>query len=581
MNNLIPPTDEILIRKRIAEIPLLQAVEQRLGLKDILRRYIKPHGNETIPAADSLLLLAFNIACGRQPLYEMDTWMSKLDNGLLNIDRDLLPAPPCQGIFNDDRFSRALDKLYHADRASMTTDIALKVVQATGVDLSQLHNDSTSVKTTGKMPGRTASGLYFTQGHSKDHRPDLKQVVYSLTISADGAIPIHYKAYPGNTNDDTTHIETWNTLCRIAGKTDFLYVADCKVCTDKQLSHIVKHNGRVVTILPRTWKESEQFKNRQREKPGSKQRILRRLVPNSETQYETFYRMAGTHLTEKRGYTVHWIYSTEKKKRDRLSRDKLLKKVETQLTDLMGKLNTRKLKTREQIQQRAEEILESHGVQNFYYLDIGDVKQRETIQIGSGRPGKNTKYLVKDEIIHTLSWTRDLVALKKETHVDGLFPILCTDKTMAAREALVAYKYQPNLEKRFCQLKSIHHVAPTLFKKVERVEAILLLFFIALILQAVIEREVRLQMENRKIEALPLYPEHRLSYHPTTAKIFDQFQDTTVSYLTVDGELTREYRDNLGPMQKIILELLKISETDYWRSTDYVKVGDNRSMKSA
>ena len=88
-------------------------------------------------------------------------------------------------------------------------------------------------------------------------------------------------------------------------------------------------------------------------------------------------------------------------------------------------------------------------------------------------------------------------------------------------------------------------------------------------------------MENRKIEALPLYPEHRLSYHPTTAKIFDQFQDTTVSYLTVDGELTREYRDNLGPMQKIILELLKISETDYWRSTDYVKVGDNRSMKSA
>ena len=161
MNNLIPPTDEILTRKRIAEIPLLQAVEQRLGLKDILRHYIKPHGNESIPAADSLLLLAFNIACGRQPLYELETWISKLDNGLLNIDRDLSPAPPHQGIFNDDRFSRALDKLYHADRASMTTDIALKVVQATGVDLSQLHNDSTSVKTTGKMPGRTASGLYL------------------------------------------------------------------------------------------------------------------------------------------------------------------------------------------------------------------------------------------------------------------------------------------------------------------------------------------------------------------------------------------------------------------------------------
>ncbi|GMT41542.1 MAG: IS4 family transposase [bacterium] len=568
--------EEKLIRKRIAEIPLLQAVEHRLGLRDILIRYIKPHGNEAVPAVESLLLLVFNIACGRQPLYELDAWIAKLDDGLLNLDWDSLTQAPLsnhpQGIFNDDRFGRALDKLYQADRASMITDVAIRVVQATGVDLSQLHNDSTSVKTTGKMPGKTATGLYFARGHSKDHRPDLKQVVYSLTISADGAIPIHCKAYSGNTTDDTTHIETWNTLRHIAGRPDFLYVADCKVCTDKQLSHIVKHGGRVVTLMPNTWKESEIFKNQQRENPRSKQRILRRLIPNRETQYETFYRIAGEHLTQQRGYTLHWIYSTEKKKRDRLSRANLLKKVEAQLTGLMGKINTRNLKTREQIQRRAHEILESRGVLNFYHLEVGDVKQSEKVQIGKGRPGKDTQYRTKTETIHTLSWTRNIVALNKEKNVDGLFPILCTDKQMSAKEALVAYKYQPNLEKRFYQLKSIHHVAPTLFKKVERVEAILFLFYLALILQAVIEREVRQQMYKKGIEALPLYPEHRLSYHPTTAKIFDQFQDTTVSYLTVNDQLTKEYRDHLGPIQRQILALLKISEADYWRSTDYVKV---------
>lgn len=207
-----PLPHEKLIRKRIAEIPLLQAVEKRLGLKDILKRYILPHANEIVPAIDSLLLLTFNIACGRQPLYELETWLAKLDSGLLNIDGDALSQEPLSddipSIFNDDRFGRALDKMYHADRASMITDIAVRVVQVTGVDVSQLHNDSTSVKTTGKMLGKTRSGLYFAQGHSKDHRPDLKQVIYSLTISADGGIPIHFKAYPGNTTDDTTHIET-------------------------------------------------------------------------------------------------------------------------------------------------------------------------------------------------------------------------------------------------------------------------------------------------------------------------------------------------------------------------------------
>ncbi len=122
----------------------------------------------------------------------------------------------------------------------MATDIALNVVQELQLDLSQLHNDSTTVKTCGKMPGKSRTGLFFTHGHSKDHRPDLKQIVYNLTISADGAVPVHFKSYPGNQTDDTTHIETWNTLRRIVGKPDFLYVADCKVCTDKQLTHIVK-----------------------------------------------------------------------------------------------------------------------------------------------------------------------------------------------------------------------------------------------------------------------------------------------------------------------------------------------------
>jgi transposase len=576
LTNLLPPPQETLVRKRIAEIPLLQAIEQKLGLKNMLNHYIKSHGNETIPAVDSLLLLTFNIACGRQPLYEMDTWIARLDDGLLNIDWGSTPAPLSnqpQGIFNDDRFVRALDKLYQADRASMITDLAVRVVQATDVDLSQLHNDSTSIKTTGKMPGKTNTGVFFTQGHSKDHRPDLKQVVFSLTISADGAIPIHSKAYSGNTTDDTTHIETWNTLRGIAGKPDFLYVADCKVCTDKQLSHIVKHGGRVVTLMPNTWKESARLKSQQRENPRSKRRILRRLIPNSDTQYETFYLLAGEHLTTQRGYTLHWIYSTEKKHRDRLSRDKLLKKVEAQLSEMMGKINTRNLKTREQIQQHAQEILKSQGVEPFYHIETGDIRQREKRQSGKGRPGKNTKYHTKTDVIHTLSWTRNIVALNNEKNVDGLFPILCTDKNMSAKEALVAYKYQPNLEKRFYQLKSIHHVAPTLFKKVERVEAILFLFYLALILQAVIEREIRQQMSEAGIEALPLYPEHRLSYHPTTAKIFDQFQDATVSYLMINGQLSKEYRDKLNPIQQKILALLKISENDYWRSTNYVKIG--------
>jgi transposase len=49
---------------------------------------------------------------------------------------------------------------------------------------------------------------------------------------------------------------------------------------------------------------------------------------------------------------------------------------------------------------------------------------------------------------------------------------------ISAKEVLQAYKFQPRLEKRFAQFKSIHRASPLLFKKINRVEANMFLFFI-------------------------------------------------------------------------------------------------------
>lgn len=114
--------------------------------------------------------------------------------------------------------------------------------------------------------------------------------------------------------------------------------------------------------------------------------------------------------------------------------------------------------------------------------------------MGKGHPGKHTRYKTLIRQIYTLTWTRNRKALKREARVDGLFPVLCTDVNLSAKDVLKAYKYQPWPEKRFSQFKSIHNAAPLLFKSVTRVEANLFVFFIALMIQALIEREVRAKM---------------------------------------------------------------------------------------
>jgi transposase len=552
-------------RMQVGGLPLIHAIAERMRLKEILYKYIPAHGNEDIPAVETLMLLVYNLILGKDPLYELSEWVESIDfRCISNEDYEHVK-------FNDDRFGRVLNKLFLVDRASLMTELVVFFVEEFNIVLERISNDSTSLKAFGRYPGRTKTGLELKRGISKDHRPDLKQLVFSLSVAGDGAVPIHYKCYPGNVTDDKTHIETWNTLRKITDFPDFLYVADCKLCTDEQLSYIVDQGGRVVTIIPETWKEVESFTENLRQTKKAKDIIWRRRKPGSHDKKEYFSAFRGDYFTTKRGYKIHWIYSSEKRKRDREKREKHLKKVEQCLAVLNGKINKRALKTRKAIEDAAQEIIEEHKLENFFHISIGTITEKHQVQIGTGRPGKNTKYRTRVNTLYTLSWTQKKQALKQEAQTDGVFPLLCTDKQLTAKEVLKAYKYQPRLEKRFAQFKKIHHAAPLLFKKIERIEANMFGFFIALVVQALIEREVRIKMKEQKIEKIRVYPEQREASHPTTSKIIDRFDNICTYKIMENSKVVETFKDSLNEDQKLILSLLNIEEDKYWKSAPQSK----------
>jgi len=545
-------------RLSVGAFPLMWAIIDKLDLKTILSKHLKEHGNEKISTVDSLVMILFNIVTGRRPMYELSEWVSNIHPQCFGFDEI------DSAIFNDDRFGRATQKIYEADRATIITEVLLNTIAKFDINLEQLHNDSTTVKAYGDMPGKTKTGLELKRGNSKDHRPDLKQLVYTLTISADGAIPIHYKTYPGNRTDDTTHIETWNTLKKITQRSDFLYVADCKVCTKKQLAYIKSNHGKVITIMPETWGEGEEFKNELRKQSKEKKEILRRPVPGIGDEMEYFSVFSGDHYTKQEGYKIHWILSSEKKKRDLESREKALVKTERDLSNLLSKLNKRKLKTKDEIEEKCISILNKRNVKRFFEFTIEEVKEKERVQVGRGRPGPKTKYEERITPIYSLSWERKKQVLKSERNVDGVFPLLSTDTKITAKEALVAYKYQPRLEKRFEQLKNVLLAAPMLFKKIERIEGIMFMFFLGLLVQALIEREVRKSMKKEDIEKIFIYPEDRPAAAPTTSVILDRFENVSVYHLINNGKITNIFKDELTEIQKTILSLLNIQSEKYW-----------------
>lgn len=94
---------------------------------------------------------------------------------------------------------------------------------------------------------------------NKDFRPDLKQLLWILTVSADGAVPIAYRVADGNTVDDLSHVPTWDELRALVGTPSFLYVADSKLCSQAAMGHIAEHGGRFVTVIPHGRREDTWF----------------------------------------------------------------------------------------------------------------------------------------------------------------------------------------------------------------------------------------------------------------------------------------------------------------------------------
>src|SRR5271169_5849712 len=137
--------------------------------------------------------------------------------------------------------------------------MVLAVMNGFDLKMEQIHNDTTSVMVRGAYNGQNAKAVQLKRGHSKERRPDLKQLVYSLCVTADGAVPVHFKAYDGNQTDDGIHLETWNRLRTLLQHPRFIYVADCKLCTEKNLRTIDAERGFFVTIVPKTRSEVATF----------------------------------------------------------------------------------------------------------------------------------------------------------------------------------------------------------------------------------------------------------------------------------------------------------------------------------
>jgi hypothetical protein len=229
--HLASASDKTLRTYDVGALPIINRILDRMRLSDILRQSLPSDDSRTqLPTSRGLLVLVRNLLMAREPVYGVGQWAAGYAPDLLDLWHHEVE------LLNDDRVGRCLDRLFDGLDADLVMKVVRQVIDQFHIHLDELHNDSTSVSFFGAYPEaeeesrlRGRRTLAITFGHSKDHRPDLKQLLYILTVSDDGGVPIYFTSASGNTTDDTTHRQTWDLLHGLVGRADFLYVADCKV----------------------------------------------------------------------------------------------------------------------------------------------------------------------------------------------------------------------------------------------------------------------------------------------------------------------------------------------------------------
>ena len=546
--------------ERLGPLPLINHFLQRLDLEALLDKYVPTTDRRcAVPHARALGVVLRSIIVEREPISREEETVHGFAQGLFGLSAEEMEH------LSDDRIGRALDRLFDADRAVLLTEVVLAVGQRFGVTFDECHNDSTTISFCGQYRAATRrairgrAALAITYGHSKARRPDLKQLLFILTVTGEG-VPCQFRCADGNTNDSVTHIDTWNALRAVAGRSDFLYVADSKLCSRENLDYIDRAGGRFVTVLPRSRLEDELFRKWLQTNTPPWELVWDRPNPHHSDGPRDCWYVYRAALPSMEACRIVWVWSSLLTLHQHARRHKNIAAASEKLQALRARLASARARLRgaAQIDLEVAQIMERYHVVRYLKVKRTVCETHTYKQARRGRPGPNMEYRRITRRRYDIEWSTDEQAVAYDQKSDGMYPLLTNDRNLSPAQVLEAHKGQPKIEKRFEQIKTVHEIAPVCLKNEGRIEALFTLYFLALLVQALIERELRLAMKREKIEELPVYPEQRQCKSPTTEQILRLFSLAERHTLLSAGHVVQRFHPELTELQRQMLTLLGV-----------------------
>ena len=525
--------------ERIDHLGIVAGICNKIGLIEIIDEQVGENERKVSVGQAVQAMILNGLGFVGRPLYLTPEFFE-------NKPVDLLIGPEIKAEdLNDDSLGRALDVVFERGVTELFVAVASRAVEQFGLEEKYRHVDSTTFSLHGQYEREKEEGaVEITYGYSKDHRPDLKQVVLALICSHQGSIPTWLGALDGNQSDKQSFPEIIQAYReQLAAEGEVYFISDSALYSADNLLSL--RGVFWLSRVPATLKAVKQLY--QQVDPAD-------MHPADEAGYRLLE--LGCDYGQVRQRWV-LVYSEAAYHREVATLQRRLEKECERVTTALAKLTTKEFKSEAGAKAAVTQLQ-----QNWRFHCLDQITTQPVPHYH--KPGRPRADQAPDDFTWRVEATirPDEQAIAAQRQTKGKF-VLATNQLdpdqLPAQEMLRAYKQEGTAAERgFRFLKDPLFFAHSLFlEKPERIMALLMIMGLSLLVYALAEHHLRQQLQQQH-QTIPNQL-GKPTTRPTMRRIFQIFEgiDILTIHHSAGGGSPPERRVlNLSPLHRQILALL-------------------------
>ena len=415
---------------------------------------------------------------------------------------------------NSDSLGKALDHLHEAGITELFASISVHALRRYGIAVRFAHLDTTALSLQGEYDFDAEtdidddSVITITYGHSKDHRPDLKQAILGMICANRTSIPIYLNAISGNTSDKASLPEIAEVYLKQFAEDEEtpILVADSALYSADAIKNLSPTPW--VSRVPATINEAKDLL-------ASTDKTT---MSESDRDGYFFYETTRSYGEVEQRWLV--VMYEPRRKAQLANFDKRIQRERTKLDKAAKKLQRQVFNCAED----ARKALNRFNKKYRFHAITGDASSSERYA-QPGRPTETSETVTDWHLTLTISTDEQTIAQAQKPLGKYIIATnMLDEQTLPTEELLTLYKDQNcSVERGFRFLKDPMFFAHSLFlKKPSRIMALLMVMGLSLLIYALAEYHLRQQLDAQD-QTIP-DQKGKPTQNPTMRRVFQMFE---------------------------------------------------------